>query len=213
MSIETLIVWGLGALGVFYLLFRLLPTSRVRRGYGRPYLAAGTATRAPYRGHDPTDAADQLRAVMSATFSQRKVMGFAEYKVFKVVEDAVRGRGGGCRVFSQTALGEVIESSDRRAHSAINSKRVDVLVIGPTGLPLVAIEYQGKAHYQRDAAARDAVKKEALRKAGVEYLEVMEFHAPDDITRLTREALDRALQRREQASPATPTDRKIPVPD
>lgn len=199
MSIETLIVWGLCALGVFYLLVRMFPAGAMRRRFRRPYLVGGTAAGTPYRPHDPTDAADQLRAVMGASFSQRKIMGLGEYKVFKVVEETVRGRGGGCRVFSQTALGEVIESTDRRAHSAINSKRVDVLVIGPTGLPLVAIEYQGKAHYQRDAAARDAVKKEALRKAGVEYLEVMDFHSADDIARLTHEALGRVLPPREPA--------------
>ena len=36
-----------------------------------------------------------------------------------------------------------------------------------------AIEYQGSGHHQSSAAARDAVKKEALRKAGIGYHEVV----------------------------------------
>jgi Protein of unknown function (DUF2726) len=54
----------------------------------------------------------------------------------------------------------------------INSKRVDLLIVSRRGEPIVAIEYQGHGHYQGTAAARDAVKKEALRKAGVRYIAV-----------------------------------------
>ena len=39
-----------------------------------------------------------------------------------------------------------------------------------------AIEYQGTGHHQGSAAARDAVKKEALRKAGIGYHEVVAGH-------------------------------------
>jgi hypothetical protein len=144
------------------------------------------------RIHDRGDPSDQLRAVMGASFSARKIMRQGEYRVFKVVEDIVRTAPGGSRVFAQTSLGGIIESQDRDAHSAINSKRVDILVVGWNGLPLVAIEYQGQGHYQNTAAARDAVKKEALRKAGVQFLEIMEFHSDEDVARLTREALARA---------------------
>jgi hypothetical protein len=121
-------------------------------------------------------------------------MNTEEYYVFKATEDEARAVGGGLRVFAQTSLGEVIGSDDRRAHSAINSKRVDILVISAQGLPLVAIEYQGGGHYQSSAAARDAVKKEALRKAGVEYVEVMERHSNEERRANIRNALLRAIQ-------------------
>ena len=39
-----------------------------------------------------------------------------------------------------------------------------------------ALEYQGSGHHQGSAAARDAVKKEALRKAGIGYHEVVAGH-------------------------------------
>jgi Protein of unknown function (DUF2726) len=48
-----------------------------------------------------------------------------------------------------------------------------------------SIEYQGSGHHQGTAAARDAVKKEALRKAGIGYHEVVAGHTtPSDLKRL-----------------------------
>ena len=38
------------------------------------------------------------------------------------------------------------------------------------------LEYQGTGHHQGSAAARDAVKKEAPRKAGIGYHEVVARH-------------------------------------
>jgi len=51
--------------------------------------------------------------------------------------------------------------------------------------PRHAIEYQGGAHHQGTAAARDAVKKEALRRAGIGYHEVVVGHTtPTELQRL-----------------------------
>jgi hypothetical protein len=52
-------------------------------------------------------------------------------------------------------------------------------------LPRHALEYQGAGHFQGTAAARDAVKKEALRRAGIGYHEVVAGHTtPTDLRRL-----------------------------
>jgi hypothetical protein len=163
----------------------------------RALLASGEK---PARGRftsitDRRDSADQLRDVLAASVTVKKVMTPAEYQVFKAAEDVARELRAGHRVFSQTCLGEIIKSQDKRAHSAINSKRVDVLIISPFGFPEVVVEYQGGRHYQNDAAARDAVKKEALRRAGVEYVEVFAFHTEDAMRQLVREALARKSAR------------------
>lgn len=139
--------------------------------------------------NDLRDPGNQMRYVLNAKFSPRKVMNLSEYKVFKTVEDEARRHGLGYRVFSQTSLGEILQSSDKRAFAAINSKRVDVLVISPTGMPTVAVEYQGAGHHQGNAAARDAVKKEALRRAGIGYVEVDTSHTPAEISALVRRHL------------------------
>lgn len=142
------------------------------------------------------DAADQLRFVMGARFSQKTLMSRAEFRVFRIVEEAAKGAQRGLRVFAQTCLGEIIGTDDEAAFSAINAKRVDILVVDYSGLPVVAVEYQGGGHYQGNAAARDAIKKEALRRAGVAYVEVLDH---DDDT-MVRAKLDAVLVKKEPAA-------------
>jgi hypothetical protein len=77
------------------------------------------------------------------------------------------------------------------AFRSINSKRVDIL-IDQGGWPIIAVEFQGEAHYQGNAAIRDAVKKEALSKAGVAYVEVFPGDAPDEISLRLRKQLPAA---------------------
>ena len=129
------------------------------------------------------DAADQLRLVMSAQFEKRRLLSAAEARVFYAAEKAVRTQGLGWRVMAQVSLGEILSSPDTRAFSTINSKRVDILLISKSGDPIAAIEFQGDGHYQGTAPARDAVKKEALRKAGVGYIEMTPAHGPEDLAR------------------------------
>lgn len=128
------------------------------------------------QGFDLTDPAQQLNAVMAASFQKQRVLNRYEYRVFRIIEDEAATLGKGYRVFAQTCLGEILKSSDQNAFHSINSKRADILVIDAGGWPVLAVEYQGDGHYQSTAAARDAVKKEALRKAGVRHLE---FHPAD----------------------------------
>ena len=43
---------------------------------------------------------------------------------------------------AQVSLGEVLSSPDALAYAAINSKRVDILIVSNSGIPIAAIEYQ-----------------------------------------------------------------------
>lgn len=177
-----LIVGGLCALGIYHILSEIVwpQHRRQARSNANPFVHR-------------TDSAEQLRWVMAASFSPKRVMNWHEYKMFKVVETEAYACNCGYRVFAQTSLGEVIRSKDQRAHSAINSKRADVLVVGRDGLPVLAVEFQGQGHYQFDAAARDAVKKEALRRAGVGYLEIFGDDGPDVIRAKVRASLGRKI--------------------
>ena len=129
------------------------------------------------------DASEQLRLVMGAPFHARPVLSRAELPVFFAAQKAVAELGLPWCVLAQVSLGEVLGSADEAAFRAINSKRVDVLLMAEDGQPIAAIEYQGSVHYQSNAAARDAVKKEALRKAGIAYIEMREGHRPADLAR------------------------------
>ncbi|OJU60785.1 MAG: hypothetical protein BGO08_11575 [Altererythrobacter sp. 66-12] len=87
----------------------------------------------------------------------------------------------------QVSLGEVIASKDEKAYFAVNSKRVDLLIVDAECRPLFAIEYQGTGHHLgQTAVARDAVKMEALRKAGIGYETIRPGDTPAELRTLVR---------------------------
>jgi hypothetical protein len=140
---------------------------------------------APFKmgAYPVTDPAEQLRLVMGARFEKRRLLSRSEARVLYDAEREINRAGLRWRVMAQVSLGEVLSSRDARAYSAINSKRVDLLIVSRRGDPIAAIEYQGHGHYQGTAAARDAVKKEALRKAGVQYIAVTPESGTEDMAR------------------------------
>lgn len=141
-----------------------------RRGAARP--DAATLPGGEVRPLPAFDAAGQLRSVMAARFHKRPLLNKAEARVLAAAERAAREVGQGWRVMAQVCLGEILASPDEAAYRAINSKRVDLLIVARNCEPLAAIEYQGGGHHQGTAAARDAIKKEALRRAGIDYIEI-----------------------------------------
>ena len=148
--------------------------------------------------HDPLpdqvpDAADQLRTVMNAEFKVQPLLNKSETKLFMALEKMVAEMAPGWRVMAQVSLGEVLQSKDYAAYRCINSKRVDMLLVDAECRPLHAIEYQGGAHHKGTAAARDAVKKEALRHAGIGYVEVVAGdHTPAELRRIVEKLVQKA---------------------
>jgi hypothetical protein len=162
-----------------------LPKLRFRR-FRPPYKPYGYKNAS---SPDLTDVGQQLHAVMAASFEKRRLLSLPEYQTFKIVEEEISVSRSNYRVFAQTSLGEVLTSPNSNAFHSINSKRVDILIVDCGGWPVAAVEYQGGGHYQGTAAGRDAVKKEALRKAGVRYIEVSESDSADQIRYRVREQL------------------------
>lgn len=119
------------------------------------------------------DAADQLRTVMGAQFSPQPLLNKSEARLFKQLDRMVIARNRAWQVMAQVSLGEILRCKDSDAYRCINSKRVDLLIVDGDCEAHDVIEYQGGGHHQGTAAARDAVKKEALRKAGIGYHEVI----------------------------------------
>ena len=161
-----------------------------RRAYwrGRNSAKPGPSKAVPLRARDApaTDAAaDQLKAVMKADFKPRALLNRPEAQVFKALDRIVIARNPQWQVMAQVSLGEFLASEDREAYACINSKRVDFALMDADCRVRHALEYQGSGHHQGSAAARDAVKKEALRKAGVGYHEVVAGHTtPAELKRL-----------------------------
>lgn len=140
----------------------------------------------------PLDGADQLRIVMTSDFSAQPLLNKSEARLFKELDRLVLDRNANWQVMAQVSLGEILRSQDSQAYGCINSKRVDLLLVDGDCRPRHAVEYQGGAHYQNTAAARDAVKKEALRRAGIGYHEVIAGHTtPADLKRLIEKLVDK----------------------
>jgi hypothetical protein len=136
------------------------------------------------------DAADQLRIVMGAAFSVQPLLNKSEARVFKELDRMVIALDPTWQVMAQVSLGEILRSQDADAYGCINAKRVDLLLVDGDCRPRHAIEYQGGAHHQGAAAARDAVKKEALRRAGIGYHEVVAGQTtPSELRRLVEKLM------------------------
>lgn len=127
---------------------------------------------------------NQLDIVARSNFHKNKLMNKDEYGLFIRLEPLLKSNHPGYRLFAQVSMGEIVGSTDRKAYSCVNSKRVDFVIISPYGEPVVVVEYQGSGHYQSDAIQRDAVKKEACRKAGIAYIEIMDKYSDRDLDNL-----------------------------
>src|SRR5688572_30489147 len=142
------------------------------------------------------DAADQLRTVMRADFKAQPLLNKSEARVFAVLDKLVIELAPpGWQVMAQVSLGEILRCEDKDAYLCINSKRVDLLIVDADCKPVHAIEYQGGAHFKgaHATAARDAVKKEALRRAGIGYEEIVAgHHTPAELRRLVEKLVQRA---------------------
>jgi len=191
----------LASLLVGVLLLRTL--TRRRKGRGRfdrnwrdrrRLWTGGTAsTSLPQQPYGPTDAADQLRVVMGADFAIQPLLNKPEVRLFRELERLVTATGTGWQVMAQVSLGEILTCRDREAYGCINAKRVDLLLMDQDCRPRHAVEYQGGGHHQGTAAARDAVKREALRRAGVGYHEIIAGETtPADLKRLVERLVERS---------------------
>lgn len=140
-----------------------------------------------------TDAADQLRIVMSAEFTSQPLLNRSEARVFRELDQIVLSYNPSWQVMAQVSLGEILRTKNQTAYGCINSKRVDLLLVDEYCRPRHVVEYQGAGHHQGSAAARDAVKKEALRRAGIGYHEVVAGHTtPSQLRRLMERLVDRS---------------------
>jgi hypothetical protein len=148
--------------------------------------------------HDPVggripDAAEQLRTVMQAEFKPQRLLNRSEARLFRAIDKMVLELRPNWKVMAQVSLGEILRCEDRDAYACINAKRVDLLIVDDECKPLHAIEYQGGGHFKgaHATAARDAVKKEALRRAGIGYVEVVAGDTPAELRRVVERLVQR----------------------
>ena len=148
------------------------------------------------------DAADQLRIVMAAAFNARPLLNKPERRLLAHLDRILAEETPGWRPMGQVSLGEILASDDKDGYLAINSKRVDLLIIDADSQPLHAVEFQGQGHHQGTAAARDAVKREALRRAGIGYVEVVTGDTPAELRAMVRKLAGCVSRNDDKASAA-----------
>jgi Protein of unknown function (DUF2726) len=177
-----------------------------RRAYWQGRKSAGGTKPSPWRKGSAVvplkgtaerpvpDAADQLRRVMEAEFKPRQLLNQPERRLLAVIDMALAENTPGWRAMGQVSLGEILWSEDKEAYWAINAKRVDLLIVDAECRPLHAVEFQGTGHHLAGnaAAARDAVKREALRRAGIGYVEVVSGDTPAEVKKLVRKLVTKA---------------------
>jgi hypothetical protein len=166
---------------------------RNKSGWYKDKVAAGQWAAKPEQGK-PVDPADQLRTVMKAEFKAQPLLNKSEARLFKAMDKMVIELAPpGWQVMAQVSLGEILRCDDKDAYWCINAKRVDLLIVDEECQPLHAIEYQGGGHYRgaHHTAARDAVKKEALRRAGIGYVEVVAGDTPAELRRVVERLVQR----------------------
>jgi hypothetical protein len=147
-------------------------------------------------------AADQLKIVSTADFTARALLNRSEANVFAALDKAVIARNPAWQVMAQVSLGEFLASPNNDAFFAINSKRVDFALMDERCCVRHALEYQGNGHHLGpSAAARDAVKKEALRKAGIGYHEVVAGHTtPGELRALVEKLVPAGISQQRQGT-------------
>lgn len=162
-------------------------SSRNARRPGSVSVADFNAGRARATLQDMSDPKAQMEAISKVRFEKVRLLNKEEARLLPLLEAIAKNRGEGLRVMAQTSLGEVIRplSDDKqkwsRANASINSKRLDFAIVDRWGMLAVAIEYQGSGHYHHDSFMRDAVKREALRKAGVPFVEIDKEASEDEV--------------------------------
>ena len=132
-----------------------------------------------------------MDAIALVDFETTPLLNAEEARLLPLLENIVRAHGTGHRVMAQTSLGELIRPRStsgtamarQAAYASINSKRLDFALVNRFGNLVAGVEYHGSGHYQNHAFLRDAVKREALRKAGVPLIEVPHGFNPALVTR------------------------------
>lgn len=122
----------------------------------------------------------QMECISNLEFQPRRLLDRSEYGILRILEKIAAEKSAGHRVMAQTSLGEVIalkapyvsEQAHNLAFRSINSERLDFLIIDRLGIPVLAVEYQGHGRYRHQTLMRDPVKREAVRRAGIGYLEI-----------------------------------------
>jgi hypothetical protein len=188
--------------------------AKLYRAWG--YLSAARTVRS-IAVSDATPQADRMRATIDFTndllerqleavkhqrvrFFASRIMRRSEYELFRaalgVTRQPMPTGAFPFYVFPQVSLGQIIGTEGEgnpeadEAYRAINSKRCDLLITDRSGTPIAVLEYQGAGHdIGSTARRRNNIKRIALERAGVRYIEIPDGTSLADTQRIIRQLL------------------------
>lgn len=137
------------------------------------------------------DAVEKLRNVSDARFLTKKLLSDNEAIVLGEIEAIITEFGQPWRVLAQISLSQILASADAEAVSAIDGQKAALLIVNADRSPLAVVEYQPLGQVRSEDAVHDAIKREALRRAGVAYIEVRSGDMPGDLRADMRALLSR----------------------
>lgn len=126
---------------------------------------------------------EQAQALSRARVDTKPIMSAREFQLFWRAVDWTNGKSLGLRIFPQVAMGELLQcprEEDSDAFRSFNAKRTDLVITDRAGRALIAIEYQGQAHFQGNAVERDQIKRLAFERAGVQWVQIFSDETQDD---------------------------------
>lgn len=152
---------------------------------GEPRLGPAEGPRSDPSRTDGPDA--QMELVSGVEFAPRRLLNGPEFGILRLLDKIVLETGAGHRAIGQASLGDVIapkalyasEGARRRAFRSIDSKRLDFVIVDRHGMPVLAVDFQGRD--RTEPLMREDVKRKAVRKAGIGFLEIPADHDADVI--------------------------------
>lgn len=140
---------------------------------------------------DLSNPKDQMEAIVSISFERKPLVDREAVPLLRAVEMICREIDPGLRVHAQVCLGEAITPRRRGvlaekvqwAADSIAGKSLDFAVFDRDGMIVAALEFEGSKQQPSRSFLRDAVKREAIRKAGVAFLEVERAYSVEELTR------------------------------
>lgn len=106
------------------------------------------------------------------TFYQTKpLLNFSERKVYWSLVKICQ-QSDSMKVFAQVSLGEVLSHKNLDIYKVVMCKRLDFCITDKNFNPIIAIEYNGKGHYNNTSDLRDKIKRQAVESSGMSFVTI-----------------------------------------
>ncbi len=181
-------------IGLFLVGLLVFYVRRRGRGISRP-----TYSPQSWQSSSPTTNA-RLSALQASSVTVKKPINKEAYRILLKIEKILTSDAPKARVLAEVGMGAFLSTAgggdllpeDKLAFSSFNAKRVDFLIIDGFGQPAFIVEYQGSGHHMGGTAGeRDMLKREAIRQARIELVEIFDHHSDVEIYSLLHGAVQR----------------------